>query len=441
MRDRFLSKFSDGVELWEYSKSIIPGGGQLLSKKAERFAPGVWPSYYKKARGYKVWDINGKKFYDFAQMGVGSCVLGYANKNVNKAVSRAIKLGNMASLNSYEEVRLAEKLIELHPWSDMARFARTGGEACAVAARIARASSGKDRIAFCGYHGWHDWYISANLSGESELDGQLLPGLTPAGVPRKLENTTSTFEYNDVDSVLGLLEYKNDLGVIFLESVRGTEPTKEFVEAVNKVAQVCGAVLVLDEVTAGFRENVGGWHLKTKFNADMAVFGKALGNGYPISAVIGKREVMEAATKSFVSSTMWTERIGFVAALATINEFETKNVVEKLINNGQSIKNIFIRAGEEHDIRLTISGIDPLPSFKFLEGELNVYQTYLTREMLKRGFLVGSSIYSSSIYNDKILKKFECNINEVFLQLKNERPTLVDIDNKPIMTSFKRLNG
>ena len=146
----FLKQYARGIDLWEHAKSIIPGGGQLLSKKAERFAPGVWPSYYTKAKGFKVWDIKGKVYNDFAQMGVGSCVLGYANKQVNKAVKRAIRDGNMASLNSYEEVMLAEKLIALHPWADMARFARTGGEACAIAARIARAASGKDKIAFCG---------------------------------------------------------------------------------------------------------------------------------------------------------------------------------------------------------------------------------------------------------------------------------------------------
>jgi glutamate-1-semialdehyde 2,1-aminomutase len=438
---KFLDQYTSGVDLWEHAKQIIPGGGQLLSKKAERFAPGVWPSYYKKAKGYKIWDIKGNLFIDFAQMGVGSCVLGYADKHVNLAVSSAIRDGNMASLNSYEEVILAEKLIELHPWADMARFARTGGEACAIAARIARAASGKDKIAFCGYHGWHDWYISANLAGESHLDGQLLPGLTPAGVPRRLEGTTVTFEYNNVVSVKELEHYKDELGVIFLESVRGTKPTDEFVKAVNSLAKSCGAVLVLDEVTAGFRENLGGWHLNTSFNADMAVFGKALGNGFPISAVIGKRNVMEATTKSFVSSTMWTERIGFVAALATIDQFEKNNIVERLIYNGRRIKRAIIESGENYNINVVSSGIDPLPSFKFLDGEANVYQTYFTREMLNKGYLVGSSIYSSSIYDDKMLNNFENNVSEVFAKMEKIKPTLNDIDNQPIMTSFKRLNG
>jgi glutamate-1-semialdehyde 2,1-aminomutase len=438
--NKFLDRFSGGVEMWSYAKTIIPGGGQLLSKKAERFAPGFWPSYYRKAKGYTVWDVKGIKYFDFAQMGVGSCVLGYADKFVNNAVSKAIRNGNMASLNSYEEVMLAEKLIELHPWSSMARFARTGGEACAIAARIARAASGKDLIAFCGYHGWHDWYISANLSSESKLDGQLLPGLTPAGVPRSLLNTTITFEYNNVQSVMDLINFKDKLGVIFMEPVRGIPPSAEFVAAVNHVANICGAVLVMDEVTSGFRENLGGWHLNASFNVDIAVFGKALGNGYPISAIIGKENVMEAATKSFVSSTMWTERLGFVAALATINQYESNNVVSQLKSNGSRIKQILIDSAKINNIDLTCSGIDPLPSFYFNDGEKNVYQTFFTREMIKRGFLVGSSIYSTSVYENKILSSFEKNVNEVFQIINKVRPTMEIIDNKVMMTSFKRLN-
>lgn len=438
---KFLKTFNSGTQLWNYSKTIIPGGGQLLSKKAERFAPDIWPSYFKKANGYSVWDIKGKKYVDFAQMGVGSCVLGYANSFVNKEVRKAIRNGNMSSLNSFEEVMLAEKLLQLHPWAEMARFARTGGEACAIAARIARAASEKDLIAFCGYHGWHDWYISTNLSSDKHLDGQLLPGLTPNGVPRSLTNTTVTFNYNDVNSVKNLENYGDKLGVIYMESVRGVPPTAEFIDAINTVARKYNAVIVVDEVTAGFRENLGGWHLKTDLNADIAVFGKALGNGYPISAIIGKKSVMEAATKSFISSTMWTERIGFVAALATINQFERKDVINRLISNGKRIKQIYHDNAKKFGIALSISGIDPLPSFKFLDGHENVYQTYVAQEMLKKGYLVGSSIYSSSIYDNKILDKFNSEISEVFEKLKRLNPMENDLEGGVIMTSFARLNG
>ncbi|MBU6149530.1 MAG: aminotransferase class III-fold pyridoxal phosphate-dependent enzyme, partial [Verrucomicrobia bacterium] len=161
-----------GPALWEEAKALIPGGNQLLSKRSERFLPGFWPAYYQKAKGAEVWDMDGNRFYDFAAMGVGSCVLGYADKDVNNKVHQAVKLGSMSSLNSYEEILLAKELIRLHPWSGMCRFARSGGEACAIAIRIARAHTNRPNIAFCGYHGWHDWYISSNLASRTNLDNQ-----------------------------------------------------------------------------------------------------------------------------------------------------------------------------------------------------------------------------------------------------------------------------
>jgi glutamate-1-semialdehyde aminotransferase len=188
-----------GQKLWDKAKSIIPGGNQLLSKRAERFLPDFWPSYYEKAKGCEVWDLDGNRYYDFTGMGVCSCILGYADDDVNEAVIEAVKSGSMCTLNCYEEIELAETLISLHPWAEMIKFARTGGEACTVAVRIARAASGRSKIAFCGYHGWHDWYLAANLGDSANLDGQLLPGLKPLGVPRELTNTAIPFRYNQIE--------------------------------------------------------------------------------------------------------------------------------------------------------------------------------------------------------------------------------------------------
>ena len=157
---------NSGIELWEKAKSLIPGGNQLLSKRVERFLPQLWPAYYKKAQGCEIWDLDGNHYYDFAQMGVGACTLGYADPDVNNAVVQTVRDGSMCTLNAPEEVNLAEQLISLHPWADMARFGRTGGEACAIAIRIARAATGKSKIAFCG--GWH-WYTSSVRSGKRPM--------------------------------------------------------------------------------------------------------------------------------------------------------------------------------------------------------------------------------------------------------------------------------
>jgi len=174
-------------ELYRKAKKIIPGGTQLLSKRPEMFLPELWPAYYDKAKGCEVWDLDGKKYIDMSTMGVGSCILGYADDDVNKAVKSAVDRGNMCTLNAPEEVELAELLLKLHPWAEMVRYARTGGESMMIAVRIARAKSGKDTVLFCGYHGWHDWYLSSNLADEKSLDGHLLPGLNPLGVPRALK--------------------------------------------------------------------------------------------------------------------------------------------------------------------------------------------------------------------------------------------------------------
>ena len=220
-----------GQQLWKKAKTIIPGGNQLLSKRAERFLPDLWPAYYSRAKGCEVWDLDDNHFYDFAQMGVGSCILGYADEDVNSAVLEAVTNGSMCSLNCAEEVEFAEQLIGLHPWSHMARFARTGGEACSVAVRIARAASGKGSVAFCGYHGWHDWYLAANLSDKDQLNRQLLPGLSPRGLHRGLTGSAFPFQYNDLASFESLIFEKGDeIGVIIMEPERGADPEPGFLE-------------------------------------------------------------------------------------------------------------------------------------------------------------------------------------------------------------------
>ena len=166
-------KIEKGIKLWNKAKKIIPGGTQLLSKRSEQFLPEQWPSYFKKAKGVEIWDLDGNKFIDMSLMGVGACILGYADDDVNDSVKKIIDKGTMTTLNCPEEVELAELLLHLHPWADMVRYAKTGGEAMAIAVRIARAYTRKDTIAFCGYHGWHDWYLSANLADDKNKPTQI----------------------------------------------------------------------------------------------------------------------------------------------------------------------------------------------------------------------------------------------------------------------------
>ncbi|MDC0335479.1 aminotransferase class III-fold pyridoxal phosphate-dependent enzyme [Pseudodesulfovibrio sp.] len=433
---------NSGQKLWQEAKSIIPGGSQLLSKRAERFLPGLWPAYYDKAKGCEVWDLDGNHYFDFAQMGVGSCSLGYADDDINKAVSEVIDKGSMCTLNAPEEVALAKKLIALHPWSDMARFARTGGEACAIAIRIARAATGKDRVAFCGYHGWHDWYIAANLADDAALDGQLLPGLEPKGLHRGLGESALPFHYNKIEELEAIVNKHNDIGVIIMEPQRGKAPAPGFLEKVREIATSIGAALVFDEVTSGFRVNLGGIHLTYGVEPDLTVFGKALGNGYPIAAIIGRGEFMDAAQNSFISSTMWTERIGFTAALATIEKMERNHVQKDLVHHGDRINAGWQQAADSNGLKIQIDGIPPLTHLGFEYDNPLAVQTLYAQEMLERGYLMASGVYTTYAYTDKIVDNFLAATNESFVAIKKamesggvEKQLKGDV----LMTGFVRL--
>ena len=207
---------NSGQELWKKAIKIIPGGNGLLSKRPERYAPDIWPTYYSKSKGVHVWDLEGNKYIDMAQMGIGAAILGYANEEVDNAVCEVIEQGVSNTLNNPNEVYLAEKLLKLNPFAGGVKFARSGGEAMAIAVRIARAHSGKDQIAFSGYHGWCDWYLAANIDNEENLSNHLLPGLEAKGVSEKLLNTIFPFEYNNLSELEKLVE-DNDIGVIVMD--------------------------------------------------------------------------------------------------------------------------------------------------------------------------------------------------------------------------------
>ena len=327
-----------GPKLYKKAKQIIPGGTMLLSKNPELFLPEKWPAYFSKAKGCKIWTLDNEELIDMSMMGVGTNSLGYGNDEVDRKVQETIKKGNMSTLNCPEEVQLAEELIDMNPWARMVRFARTGGEANAIAIRIARAASGKDGVAICGYHGWHDWYLSVNHNSKNdELSNHLLPGLKPLGVPKNLKNSVFPFKYNDIDELEDIIKTKN-IGTIKMEVLRNLGPHDKFLKKVRNLATKNNVVLIFDECTSGFRETYGGIYKKFDVEPDIIMYGKAMGNGYAITAVVGRKEIMEYAQETFISSTFWTERIGPTAALKSLEVMKRIKSWEIITSIGNKIK-------------------------------------------------------------------------------------------------------
>ncbi len=434
------ASIGNSQKLWKRAKTIIPGGNMLLSKRSEMFLPDLWPSYFSKAKGINVWDLDENQYMDMSIMGIGTNTLGYGNEEVDEVVTNVIRTGNMSTLNCPEEVYLAEKLIELHPWADMVKYTRSGGEANAVALRIARAASGKDGVAICGYHGWHDWYLAANLESSKELSGHLLPGLEPNGVPQALLNTTHTFNYNDIEELQKLIAEKN-IGVIFMEVMRNYEPENDFLIKVRELATKNNIVLIFDECTSGFRETYGGLHIKYKVEPDISMFGKALGNGYAINAIIGRREIMEFAQSTFISSTFWTERIGPAAALKTLDVMEKMKSWEIITKIGSVVSKSWNEIASLNNLEISISGLPALSTFSFKSPLALEFKTYMTQEMLKKGILASNSFYACTEHKPELLDRYFNELNEIFKFISaNQEQVVKHIRASVCHSGFKRLN-
>lgn len=433
-----------GQHLWN-TKAVrfIPGGNGLLSKRPDRYLPGIWPVYFSEAKGVEVTDLEGNTYIDMAQMGIGTAILGYADPDVNLAVKQSIDQGINTTLNACEEVFLAEKLIELSPGMGGVRFARTGGEAMALAVRIARAYSGRDNIAFSGYHGWHDWYLATNLGNSENLSDHLLPGLNPLGVPKGLSKTIFPFQYNKLDELELIIKQEN-IGVIVIEGARYQFPSQEFLTGIQDLAKTYNIVIIVDEITSGWRLTDGGTYKLFNFSPDLVVYGKGLGNGFAISAVVGKKNVMDIAQDTFASSTFWTERVGFVAALATIDKFCSNQVWKHLIHIGTEIGEGWKLSAQKYGLNMSITEYKPLITFKFNYKEVNnVLYTLFTQEMLKKGYLASNSVYVSYAHTSAIVSTYLEVADSVFRFIAEALKTeeiLKKLDGPVREDGFKRLN-
>ncbi len=411
----------DVQEAYCKAKKIIPGGTQLLSKRPEMFAPDQWPAYYREARGCEVIDMEGRRFIDMSLGGILACILGFSDPDVNAAVIRRVNLGSMATLQTYDEVELAKLLLEIHPWASAARFTRAGGETMAVAVRIARAFTGRDKVALCGYHGWHDWYLAANLmdsqrgAAVDHLNSHLLPGLDPLGVPSGLAGTTFTFRYNRLDELDAIIErHGKELAAVVMEPTRHADPDPGFLEAIRERCDRLEVPLIFDEISIGWRLCLGGAHLRLGVQPDLAVFAKTLGNGFPIGAVIGTAATMQAAQATFISSTFWTEGVGPAAAVACVKKLMRVDAPAHLARIGSLVIQGWEELGRKHQLPVTTSGRPEAVILGFDHPEAAALATLMTARLLQHGFLAGGAFNATLAHQPRHVEAYLAALDEVF---------------------------
>ena len=365
-------------KILQRATAIIPSATQTFSKGPNQWVRGVSPIYLERGQGAWVWDVDGNKFLDYL-MALGPIVLGYGNRAVEEAMIKQVKQGSVFSQMHPLEVEVAEKLISRIPCAEMVRFAKNGSDATTAAIRAARALTGREHIICCGYHGWHDWYI-----GSTTRD---------AGVPKAVKELTHKFSYNDINSLRAVFKAQpGKIAAVIMEAISVDQPAPGFLETVRDVTHENGALLIFDEIVNGARLAIGGAQELVGVTPDLATFGKAIANGMPLSAVVGKRQYMEVFDEIFFSGTFGGEAVSLAAGLATFNELEKNNVIEHLWKFGKNLKAGINELIEQFSLSeaLNLVGYDPYSILIFPhedEKESRIRRTYFMQECHKRGLL------------------------------------------------------
>ena len=404
------------LEVYERARAVIPGITQLISRRPARAALGTSPIYAERAKGCRIWDLDGNEYVDWMSA-VGPIILGYADDVVDNAVKEQIEKGSIYSIVHETGVELAEELVRLVPSAEMVRFAKGGGEACTIAVRIARGVTGRDKVLFCGYHGWHDWYQAANL-GSEKLASHLFTGIEPTGVPQALEGTALPFEQGNLDMLEDLLkENEGEVACIIMEPMRTELPPPGYLESVRELATRHEVVLIFDEVSSGFRIALGGAQEYMGVTPDISVFAKAISNGYPMAAVVGKREFMEPAARMFISSAYWDDNIGQVAALTTLRELQRRDAVAHFERVGASFKERINQVAQDVGLDAECVGIAAHPGIRFHvddEEMTKKVSTLFVQENARRGLILSTGFFFNMAHDDEALDFTEAAVRESF---------------------------
>ena len=359
------SKVQRSLDLYQKAEQLIPGRTQLISRRASSFAHPISPIYAAHAKGSRFTDVDGNEYIDWVNA-VTAIILGHADDVVDNAVKEQIDKGSLYSLNSPLEIELAEILVDTIPSAEMVRYTKGGGEACAVAVRIARGTTGKDKILFSGYHGWHDWYQSANYLVDPESGDFPFAGIEPIGVPRALAGTALPFTYGDLDGLEQLFaENRGEVAAVMMEAMRSQPPKPGYLEAVKALCHANDALFILDEVSSGWRLSLGSAQEWLGVTPDMSTFAKSMSNGYAMGCVVGSREAMEPAGRMFVSSSYWSEAVGLAASVATITELKRRNGPARFKEIGEKVKAALQDAIESVGIAASVTGVHTMPTLEF----------------------------------------------------------------------------
>ena len=414
-----MSKYTvtRSYEIYERAGELIPGRTQLISRRASRYANGISPVYAQSAKDSRFIDVDENEYIDWMSS-VGAVILGHADDVVDRAVEEQIKRGSLYSLNSPLEIELAEELVDTIPSAEMVRYTKGGGEACAAAARIARGTTGRDKIIFCGYHGWHDWYQAANYEADPVSGEFPFAGIEPIGVPKVLAGTVIPFPYGDLDALRDLLdEHAGEVAAVMMEPLRSTLPEPGFLEGVKELAHAHGAILIFDEVSCGWRLSVGGVQEYVGVTPDMTVLAKAMSNGYPMGAVVGSREVMEPASRMFVSSSYWSDNIGLTAALTTIRELKRRDSAAFFLETGEKLRGALNGSiadaglsGEYTGLHTALNLSLSLPD-EDLRPKVN---TLFIQEMARRGVHCPMGFILNMAHTDEVIRQTAEAASEAF---------------------------
>ncbi|MEE2833441.1 MAG: aminotransferase class III-fold pyridoxal phosphate-dependent enzyme [Candidatus Latescibacterota bacterium] len=432
------------LEIYERARQLIPGTTQLISRRPTRAALGFSPIYAQSASGCRITDVDGNEFIDWSSA-VGPIILGYAHPVVDAAVKAQIDRGSVYSIVHESSVELAELLVRLVPSAEMVRYAKGGGEACTIAVRIARGVTGRDKVLLSGYHGWHDWYLAANL-GSERLGDHLFNGIDPIGVPSALEGTALPFEYGDLDRLEDLLrEHDGDVAAIIMEPMRTEMPPAGYLEGVRTLADRYGVVLIFDEVSCGWRIALGGVQQVTGVTPDITVFAKAMSNGYPMAAVVGRRSVMESVDRMFISSAYWDDNIGIAAALATLRELERIDAPALFARLGTTFRERIDAAAQETGCPAQCVGVSAHPRIQFecTDRQASKVATLFVQENARRGVILAGGLFFNAAHDDaEALDRTEAAVRESFAVIADglRRDCLDDlIECELVEESFRRL--